>query len=134
MFRTRFWPMTARPISPMSQLSFCIESFYLSAMRRPLRRALLAKGPNSFGEIGPTKQFRPRRLSGFPGFAPIQRARLGDEAESAAQGLSADGGRRGGDFAGPMVQLHSGRDIMRQAHSRSLFRADGPAGDGELDG
>src|ERR1700682_186268 len=24
MFKTRFWPITARPISPMSQLSFCI--------------------------------------------------------------------------------------------------------------
>src|SRR4051794_24506680 len=26
MFRTRFCPMTARPISPMSQLAFCINS------------------------------------------------------------------------------------------------------------
>src|SRR6266404_8818050 len=24
IFKTRFWPITARPISPMSQLSFCI--------------------------------------------------------------------------------------------------------------
>src|SRR5689334_1877576 len=24
MLRTRFWPITARPISPMSQLGFCI--------------------------------------------------------------------------------------------------------------
>src|SRR5437879_5602554 len=26
MFRTRFWPITARPISPMSQLSFGMKS------------------------------------------------------------------------------------------------------------
>src|SRR5215471_18697945 len=125
MFRTRFWPMTARPISPMSQLSFCIGSFYLRAMRGPLGRTLLPKGPDPLGEIGRAEQLL-TRLSSYPaGALPIKAARFGDEAETLAQSFRAGSGNR----LGQLLRLGGGRYPMRQTDRHSFPRVDDPASD-----
>src|SRR5438093_6188949 len=118
MLRTRFWPITARPIRPMSQLSFCIASpdeflpapleslFYsLRGAGRPLRAPLLPERADTLGEIGRAKQLPPEPLRHLSGLTQIESATFGDEAEPAAHGFRARGGDSRRDLAGSRFQL-----------------------------
>src|SRR5437899_2247909 len=118
MFKTRFWPMTARPISPMSQLSFCIDSpdgFSAPLFRnlhstRPPRLALLAKRADALGEIGRAKEILAEPLGRLRGLLPVEIARFRDEPEprapvhSGAEGFPGDR-KEDGAYARVLVAL-----------------------------
>src|SRR5207247_7718192 len=109
------------------------NSFYLAAIRRPIRRPLVAKGPNSLFKIGRAKQFPARMLSHLPGLFPVEPASLRDETEAPTHGVGARASDRGRDLAGSRFQLRGGCNVMRQTHCRSLPGFDNPAGDGQRD-
>src|SRR6266700_473388 len=129
--------MTARPIRPISQLSFSInspisESSFYRFVRRPPRQPLLAKCANAFGEIGRAKKLLTEPLSRFARLLPGKSACFRDETEPCAYGLRARGGDFGRDLAGTRIEFRCGREAMRQAHPRSLRRVDDAARESEL--
>src|SRR6478672_2097707 len=106
MFRTRFWPMTAKPISPMSQLSFSIHSpgdlFLRRSMAessfypgffvgRPPRLAFFAKGADTLGKIGCTKKLLAELLRRIGGLLPAQSACFINEPKPGVHGFRAGG-------------------------------------------